>query len=41
MVDAADLLTLGIIFCCEECGIPTETEPCQEHQPEAWKEYIA
>lgn len=39
MVDAPDVLTLGIIFCCDTCGTPTESEPCREHQPDAWKEW--
>lgn len=38
LVDAPDVLTLGIIFCCDTCGTPTESEPCREHQPNAWKE---
>lgn len=21
---------------CSECGMPTESEPCEEHQPKAW-----
>lgn len=23
-------------FVCAECGTPTESEPCREHQPAAW-----
>ena len=39
VVDAPDVLTLGVIFCCDTCGMPTESEPCREHQPDAWKEW--
>ncbi|WP_104087272.1 hypothetical protein [Arthrobacter sp. GMC3] len=24
-------------FVCSECGMPTESEPCEEHQKNAWK----
>jgi hypothetical protein len=24
-------------YVCAACGWPTETMPCEDHQPEAWK----
>lgn len=39
MTDAQNVLTLGIVFCCETCGTSTESEPCREHQPDTWKEF--
>jgi hypothetical protein len=24
-------------YVCSECAMPTETEPCREHQPRAWR----
>lgn len=33
-VDAEDVLD-GPVWVCAVCGIPTESEPCFEHQPEA------
>jgi len=26
----------GVIYVCATCGEPVESEPCREHQPEAW-----
>lgn len=26
------------VYCCAVCGMPTETEPCPEHQPNAYAE---
>jgi hypothetical protein len=30
-----------LIYVCGECGMPTETEPCAEHQPEAYAAMFA
>lgn len=37
MSDAPEVMgPTGVIYVCGECGMPTETEPCAEHQPEAY-----
>lgn len=39
MGDAADIMSPFFIYICSVCEMPTESEPCREHQPEGWKRW--
>lgn len=44
MIEAPDewIILNGIGgYVCSVCGVPVETEPCPEHQPEAYARCIA
>jgi DNA polymerase-3 subunit epsilon len=37
--DAPDVMgETGVIYVCAACGMPIETEPCEQHQPRAYAE---
>jgi predicted RNA-binding protein with PUA domain len=38
VTDAPNVLGPWFIYVCGVCEMPTESEPCREHQPDAWKE---
>jgi len=41
-VDAPSVMgDTGVIYVCSVCQTPTESEPCQQHQPKAWAEAVA